>query len=68
MCWRFAQFAPLIFFVSMTKIKVQEGCINDNLELSPNTEATIWATSSITLSPKARKEKGKLCLSIAFLT
>lgn len=63
-----ARLAPLIFLVSMTKIKVQDGCINDNLELGPNTEAAIRATSPITLSPKARKEKGKLCLSIALLT
>lgn len=62
-----ARLAPLIFFVSMTKIKGQEGYMNDNLELCPNTEATIWATSSITLSPKARKEKGQLCLSTASL-
>lgn len=59
--------APLIFFVSMIKIKVQEVYMNDNLELCPNTEATIWETSSITLSPKARKEKGQLCLSTASL-
>lgn len=32
----FARLAPLIFFVSMTKIKVQEEYINDNLELCPN--------------------------------
>lgn len=64
----FARLAPLIFFVSMTKIKVQEEYINDNLELCPNIEATIWATSSIILSLKAWKEKGKLRLSIAFLT
>lgn len=47
----------------LCQIKVQEGYINDNLELCPDTEAAIWVTSSITLSPKARKEKGKLCLS-----
>lgn len=68
MPWGFAWLASLIFFVSMTKIKVREGYINDNLELCPNTEATLWATCSITFSPKARKEKAKLCLSIAFLT
>lgn len=63
----FALLAPVTSFVSIIKIKVQEGYINDNLELCPNTEAAIWAASSNTLSPKARKEKGKLCLSIAFL-
>lgn len=67
MRWGPARLAPLIFLVSMTKIKVQDGCINDNLELGPNTEAAIRAMSPITLSPKARKEKGKLCLSTAFL-
>jgi len=63
-----ARLAPLIFLVSMTKIKVQDGCLSDNLELGPNSEAAIRATSPITLSPKARKEKGKLRLSIALLT
>ena len=58
---------PLIFFVSITEIKVQAGFINDNLELCPNTEATIWAMSSIMLSPKAGKEKGKFRLSTAFI-
>lgn len=65
--WEFALLAPFTSFVSIIKIKVQEGYINDNLELCPNTEAAIWAASSNALSPKARKEKGKLCLSIAFL-
>lgn len=65
--WEFALLAPFTSFVSITKIKVQEGYINDNLELCPNTEAAIWAASSRTLSPQARKGKGKLCLSIASL-
>lgn len=63
----FVWLVPLIFFVSITEIKVQAGFINDNLELCPNTEATIWAMSSIMLSPKAGKEKGKFRLSTAFI-
>lgn len=66
--WGFAWLAPLIFIVSMTKIKVQKGYINDNVELCPNIKATIWAMSSITLSPKAQKKNGRLGLSIDFLT